>query len=99
MVLDRENTEENENLVQRINESGEKAKFYECDVTNKLQVCTTIDTIEREIGAVTMVFHGNMLEVDQQSEKLLKSSYVNVSASSCRNNFNPNFLIFFLPSS
>lgn len=81
LVLDREKTEANESLVERINETGEKAKFYECDVTNKLQVCSTVDTIEREIGAITMVFHGNMLVVDQQSEKLLRSSYVNVSAS------------------
>lgn len=94
VILDRGNSEANASLVQRINDSGEEAHFYECDITNRLLVHSTIDAIEREIGVVTMVFYGNMLEVGQQSDKLLKPSYVNVRFSSC-SNFNPNFDISF----
>lgn len=86
VILDRQVTEANENLVQRINDSGEKANFYECDITDRNQLNLTVDLIEREVGAITMIFYGSMLEVDQQSEKLLKLSYVNV-----RNNDDGNF--------
>lgn len=82
VILDRQQSDETDNLVQRINDSGEKAKFYECDITDINQLDMTIATIENNIGAVTMIFYGNILEVDQQrKEKLLKLSYVNVRAS------------------
>lgn len=69
----------NESLVQKITEGGEKSHFYECDVTDRNQLNHTIDSIERDVGPPTMIFYGNLLQPDQQNEKLLMSSYVNVS--------------------
>ena len=78
MILDKP-SQANESLVQKITENGEKSHFYECDVTDRNQLNQTIDSIEREVGAPTMMFQGNILQTDQQDEKLLMASHVNVS--------------------
>lgn len=69
----------NEILVQKIIECGEKGHYYECDVTDRNLLNQTIASIERDIGPPTMIFYGNILQPDQQNEKLLMSTYVNVS--------------------
>jgi NAD(P)-dependent dehydrogenase (short-subunit alcohol dehydrogenase family) len=81
VIVDRQKSEEDERLMQRISDGGDLVHFRECDISDRNSISQTVDTIEREIGGVSMLFYGNLLNVDQQNEKLLKLSYINVSST------------------
>lgn len=69
-----------ESIIRKIKESGELAYFYECDVTDRHQVISLIDAVEKDVGPITKLFHGNLL-MDHANEKDFKFSYINVSGA------------------
>jgi all-trans-retinol dehydrogenase (NAD+) len=44
-------------VTKQIVESGGSAFYYQCDITKRQEVEATINTIEREIGDITMLYH------------------------------------------
>lgn len=51
------NSVDNEATVKQIRIAGGHAFPFTCDVTNSEQVAKTVQTIEREVSAITMLFH------------------------------------------
>lgn len=51
------NSVKNEATVRQIRIDGGQAFAYSCDVTSNEEVVRIIQTIEREVSAITMLFH------------------------------------------
>lgn len=51
------NTTDNDWLVKSINDSGNIALAFECDLTNKNDIIRTTNAIENRFGHITMFFH------------------------------------------
>jgi enoyl-[acyl-carrier-protein] reductase (NADH) len=82
-----------ESIVRKMKENGEMAFFYECEITDKAAVRNVVEAIEKDVGRITMLFHGNLL-LDQASDKDLMYSYVHVSRERRASLFEDiNFLI------
>jgi short chain dehydrogenase len=50
-------TPDQETLTKRIIEAGGSAFYYQCDITERRQVEATINSIERQVGDITMLYH------------------------------------------
>jgi len=50
-------TPDREDTARQIHLRGGRSFYYQCDITNQEQVDRAIESIEAEVGIVTMLFH------------------------------------------
>jgi NAD(P)-dependent dehydrogenase (short-subunit alcohol dehydrogenase family) len=48
---------DHETTSKLVNESGGAAFYYQCDITSRDQVERTIESIEKDVGDITMLYH------------------------------------------